>query len=159
MVLSRFDGQNDCLSVTWIRSSFPAEATFSSLEAAVVELPQVRHAERLFGDPDYLLRVVARDLASFATPRSHRFAACLEPCLAIGEVFLSWAPVEDLFESGDDPAGIGLGAAVAAGHEDHAEVASPAGCYCLMVQRAEVAKVIGDDGAVLSTGERQHLRI
>jgi H+/Cl- antiporter ClcA len=85
--------------------------------------------------------------------------ACLEPRLAVGQVFLSRAPVEDLFESSNDPAGIGLGAAVAARHEDHAEVASPAGCYRLVVQRAEVAKVIGDDGAVLSAGERQDLGI
>jgi DNA-binding Lrp family transcriptional regulator len=40
----------------------------------VVELPQVRHAERLFGDPDYLLRIVARDLDSYATLRDQRLA-------------------------------------------------------------------------------------
>jgi hypothetical protein len=34
----------------------------------VVELPQVRHAARLFGDPDYLPRIVALDLDSYATP-------------------------------------------------------------------------------------------
>src|ERR1700688_518907 len=32
--------------------------------------------------------------------------ACLEPRLAVGQVFLSRAPVEDLFESSDDPSGI-----------------------------------------------------
>ena len=61
--------------------------------------------------------------------------ACLEPRLGVGQVFVSRAPVEDLFESSDDPCGIGLAAAVAAGHEDQAEMASPAGCYRLMVQR------------------------
>jgi DNA-binding Lrp family transcriptional regulator len=40
----------------------------------VVELPQVRHAERLFGDSDYLLRIVARDLDSYATLRDQRLA-------------------------------------------------------------------------------------
>jgi DNA-binding Lrp family transcriptional regulator len=40
----------------------------------VVELPQVRHAERLFGDPDYLLRIVAPDLESYATLRDQRLA-------------------------------------------------------------------------------------
>lgn len=40
----------------------------------MVELPQVRHAERLFGDPDYLLRIVARDLDSYATLRDQRLA-------------------------------------------------------------------------------------
>ena len=48
--------------------------TVTSFEAAVVELPQVRHAERLFGDPDYLLRVVARDLDNFAALRDQRLA-------------------------------------------------------------------------------------
>jgi len=49
-------------------------STVASFEAAVVELPQVRHAERLFGDPDYLLRVVARDLDSFAALRDQKLA-------------------------------------------------------------------------------------
>ena len=40
--------------------------TVASFEAAMAELPQIRHAERLFGDPDYLLRVAARDLDSVA---------------------------------------------------------------------------------------------
>jgi DNA-binding Lrp family transcriptional regulator len=37
-------------------------------------LPQVRHAERLFGDPDYLLRLVARDLDSYAELRDQKLA-------------------------------------------------------------------------------------
>ena len=37
-------------------------STVAAFETAIAELPQVRHAERLFGDPDYLLRVAARDL-------------------------------------------------------------------------------------------------
>ena len=48
--------------------------TVAAFEAAVAELPQVRHAERLFGDPDYLLRVVARDLDSFAALRDQKLA-------------------------------------------------------------------------------------
>ena len=48
--------------------------TVNSFEAALAELPQVRHAERLFGDPDYLLRVAARDLDSFATLRDQKLA-------------------------------------------------------------------------------------
>ena len=35
----------------------------------------MRHAERLFGDPDYLLRVVARDIEDFADLRDQRIAA------------------------------------------------------------------------------------
>jgi len=48
--------------------------TVTSFESALAELPQVRHAERLFGDPDYLLRVAARDLDSFATLRDQKLA-------------------------------------------------------------------------------------
>jgi DNA-binding Lrp family transcriptional regulator len=49
-------------------------ATVTAFEAAVAGLPQVRHAERLFGDPDYLLRVAARDLGSFADLRDRKLA-------------------------------------------------------------------------------------
>lgn len=37
----------------------------TTFEAAVSILSHVIDAERLFGEPDYLLRVVARDLAHF----------------------------------------------------------------------------------------------
>jgi DNA-binding Lrp family transcriptional regulator len=37
----------------------------AEFERAVAELPQVVQAERLFGDPDYLLRVVTQDLAAY----------------------------------------------------------------------------------------------
>lgn len=40
-------------------------STLSAFEAAVAEVPNVQQAQRLFGDPDFLLRVLARDLADF----------------------------------------------------------------------------------------------
>src|SRR5580704_16415100 len=83
----------------------------------------------------------------------------LEPCLAVGQVLLAWVPDEDRLECGDDPSCISSGAAVIAGNENHAEMAGPARCYRFVVQRAEVAKVIGDDDTVLSTGQRQHFGI
>jgi len=49
-------------------------ATVAAFEAALAEVPQVRHAERLFGDPDYLLRVVAADLDDYAALRDHKLA-------------------------------------------------------------------------------------
>jgi DNA-binding Lrp family transcriptional regulator len=49
--------------------------TVASFESAVADIPQVRNAERLFGDPDYLLRVVAHDLDSYATLRDQTLAA------------------------------------------------------------------------------------
>jgi DNA-binding Lrp family transcriptional regulator len=39
--------------------------TLEEFEAAVAEVPNVVRAQRLFGDPDYLLRVVAKDLNDF----------------------------------------------------------------------------------------------
>lgn len=39
--------------------------TVAAFEEAVATIPHVVSAERLFGDPDYLLRVVGADLAAF----------------------------------------------------------------------------------------------
>jgi len=36
-----------------------------TFEHAVADVPQVLQAQRLFGDPDYLLHVITRDLAAF----------------------------------------------------------------------------------------------
>lgn len=50
-------------------------ATITKFEAELAAIPEVRHAERLFGDPDYLLRVLAPDLAGYATLRDETLAA------------------------------------------------------------------------------------
>ncbi|MEV8289124.1 Lrp/AsnC family transcriptional regulator [Streptomyces niveus] len=39
--------------------------TVTAFEAAVTAVPQVLQAQRLFGEPDYLLRVATTDLAAF----------------------------------------------------------------------------------------------
>lgn len=39
--------------------------TVDAFEQAVTAVPHVLQAQRLFGDPDYLLRVIARDLPAF----------------------------------------------------------------------------------------------
>jgi DNA-binding Lrp family transcriptional regulator len=39
--------------------------TVAGFEQAVAGIPHVLQAQRLFGDPDYLLRVVAADLAAY----------------------------------------------------------------------------------------------
>ena len=49
-------------------------ATITEFEAALAAVPEVRHAERLFGDPDYLLRIVAADLPSYAALRDEALA-------------------------------------------------------------------------------------
>jgi DNA-binding Lrp family transcriptional regulator len=48
--------------------------TIEAFEAALVAIPEVRHAERLFGDPDYLLRVVATDLNDYVALRDRKLA-------------------------------------------------------------------------------------
>ena len=59
------------VSVTMDREDAETVAAF---EAALAAVPEIRHAERLFGDPDYLLRVVATDLNGYATLRDQKLA-------------------------------------------------------------------------------------
>ncbi|WP_334152145.1 Lrp/AsnC family transcriptional regulator [Microbacterium sp.] len=47
----------------------------AAFEAAVTEIPYILDADRLFGDPDYLLRVVARDLEHFQQIYDERLSA------------------------------------------------------------------------------------
>jgi DNA-binding Lrp family transcriptional regulator len=39
--------------------------TITTFEQAVADIPYVLQVQRLFGDPDYLLRIVSADLAAF----------------------------------------------------------------------------------------------
>ena len=50
------------------------EDAVAAFEAALAAVPEIRHAERLFGDPDYLLRVVATDLNDYARLRDQKLA-------------------------------------------------------------------------------------
>lgn len=50
-------------------------ATITEFETALVAISEIRHAERLFGDPDYLLRVAATDLAGYVALRDEKLAA------------------------------------------------------------------------------------
>ena len=49
-------------------------ATVAALEDGLAALPQVLSAERLFGDPDFLVRVVARDLADYQRLRDEHLS-------------------------------------------------------------------------------------
>jgi DNA-binding Lrp family transcriptional regulator len=49
-------------------------ATVADFERGLAEIPEVRHAERLFGDPDYLLGVATADIAAYQTLRDTRLA-------------------------------------------------------------------------------------
>src|SRR2546430_5417789 len=60
------------VSVTMDRED---SATIAAFEAALAAVEEVRHAERLFGDPDYLVRVATADLAAYAALRDEKLAA------------------------------------------------------------------------------------
>jgi DNA-binding Lrp family transcriptional regulator len=49
-------------------------ATITEFEHRLAEIPQVRHAERLFGDPDYLLRVATPGLEAYQALRDEHLA-------------------------------------------------------------------------------------
>jgi DNA-binding Lrp family transcriptional regulator len=50
-------------------------STLEMFEVSVTEIPNVVQAQRLFGDPDYLLRVITRDLAAFQRLYDEQLAA------------------------------------------------------------------------------------
>jgi DNA-binding Lrp family transcriptional regulator len=50
-------------------------ATVDAFERAVEAVPHIQQAQRLFGDPDYLLRVVTRDLPAFQAVYDDQLAA------------------------------------------------------------------------------------
>jgi DNA-binding Lrp family transcriptional regulator len=49
--------------------------TLLAFEAAVADIPNILQAQRLFGDPDYLLRVMTVDLAAYADLEDNALAA------------------------------------------------------------------------------------
>jgi DNA-binding Lrp family transcriptional regulator len=49
--------------------------TLAAFEEATADIPHVVQAQRLFGDPDYLLRIVTKDLAAFQQLYDDRLAS------------------------------------------------------------------------------------
>jgi DNA-binding Lrp family transcriptional regulator len=49
-------------------------STITEFERGLAGIAEVRHAERLFGDPDYLVRVATADLAAYQTLRDEKLA-------------------------------------------------------------------------------------
>ncbi len=49
-------------------------ATIAAFESGLADVPEVRHAERLFGDPDYLIRVATANLVSYQVMRDEKLA-------------------------------------------------------------------------------------
>jgi len=52
-------------ALVFVTMSEGGRETLSAFESAVFSIPSVLHAQRLFGDPDYILRVMTRDLKAF----------------------------------------------------------------------------------------------
>src|SRR5262249_28424887 len=50
-------------------------STIAAFEDGLAAIPEVRHAERLFGDPDYLVRVATTDLNAYQELRDQKLAA------------------------------------------------------------------------------------
>lgn len=48
--------------------------TVAAFEEGLATIPQVRHAERLFGDPDYLVRIATVDINAYQQLRDTRLA-------------------------------------------------------------------------------------
>jgi DNA-binding Lrp family transcriptional regulator len=48
--------------------------TVVEFERGLAAIPEIRHAERLFGDPDYLVRVATADLEAYQALRDERLA-------------------------------------------------------------------------------------
>jgi DNA-binding Lrp family transcriptional regulator len=49
-------------------------ATIAEFESGLAKVPEVRHAERLFGDPDYLVRVATADIVAYQELRDEKLA-------------------------------------------------------------------------------------
>jgi DNA-binding Lrp family transcriptional regulator len=49
-------------------------ATIGEFESGLAKVAEVRHAERLFGDPDYLVRVATADLEAYQSLRDEKLA-------------------------------------------------------------------------------------
>jgi DNA-binding Lrp family transcriptional regulator len=49
-------------------------ATIAGFESGLANVPEVRHAERLFGDPDYLVRVATANIDAYQKLRDERLA-------------------------------------------------------------------------------------
>jgi DNA-binding Lrp family transcriptional regulator len=48
--------------------------TITEFERGLATIPEVRNAERLFGDPDYLVRVATADIAAYQRLRDEKLA-------------------------------------------------------------------------------------
>lgn len=62
------------MAIVFVTMGQEDRQTVAQFEASVADVPQVISAQRLFGDPDYLLRVVSADLAAYQRLYDERLA-------------------------------------------------------------------------------------
>ena len=61
-------------ALVFVTMRYEDRKTIAAFEQQVAGIPHVLSAQRLFGDPDYLLRVVTRDLAAYQQLYDERLA-------------------------------------------------------------------------------------
>ncbi len=62
-------------ALVFVTMRYEDRETIAAFERQVTGIPYVIHAQRLFGDPDYLLRVLARDLSAYTKLYDEQLAA------------------------------------------------------------------------------------
>jgi DNA-binding Lrp family transcriptional regulator len=62
-------------ALVFVTMRYEDRETVAAFEREVASIAEVIHAQRLFGDPDYLLRVVTRDLPAYRQLYDERIAA------------------------------------------------------------------------------------
>ena len=58
--------------VAYVTMDHEDAATINDFEQRIAEIPEIRNAERLFGDPDYLLRIATADIVSYQKLRDEK---------------------------------------------------------------------------------------
>ncbi|WP_296659134.1 Lrp/AsnC family transcriptional regulator [Paraburkholderia sp.] len=62
-------------AIVFVTLSESSSESIRSFENALVGIPEITQAERLFGEPDYMLHVVTRDLKAFQELYDRRLTA------------------------------------------------------------------------------------
>ncbi|CAM0640840.1 AsnC-trans-reg domain-containing protein [Acinetobacter baumannii] len=88
------------LSCTEITLKEGDKQAVEKFENAVIEIPQIIQAQRLFGEPDYLLHVVARDLPAFQRLYDEKLSAIPSVQRLISTIVMKDVVPERLFPIG-----------------------------------------------------------
>lgn len=62
-------------AIVFVTLSASSSEGIRSFEGALIGIPEITQAERLFGEPDYMLHVVTRDLKAFQALYDRRLTA------------------------------------------------------------------------------------